>query len=76
MSDCKCLTSKYEFRVYKKHYKWWQKMLSNDYALDTRIVTVYGDTISELEEQRRSIENKLYDIWDKENYTVRVWVVR
>lgn len=70
MPDCKCLTSTYEFIVYKKHRKWWQDLLTTQYPEERKVITVHGDTIEELEEQSQLIVDSLYKKYNEEEFTI------
>lgn len=74
-SECKCFSSTYEFNVYKwtkpHHFFFGGR---DTYPTETKIVTIQGNTIEEIESKRDEIKNKLREEWDKERYVIRVYI--
>ena len=70
MSECNCIKSTFVFYVFERPNKWWHKLPFVDtLPTATKILTIHGDTLKEIETKRDEIKNQL-----KEKYGVKYFV--
>ena len=79
MSECACLQSTYEFSIYKrvKHKTVIGRFFGSNtesWPKVTKIITVNGKTIEELETRRDDIKNQLEIKYPTDKYYIRVWI--
>lgn len=74
MGECKCLTVRYGFNVYKP-LTLFQRLnfLAPADIAQQELITFHGDTLEEIKVKRDEIKKQLVEKWG-DRYSVEVWL--